>query len=829
MKSVWFRSTAMVLSLITAVASAQQPAAPRSAESGTSMHLGLRGVYFVPNQGQWSDASIAYGFRTRGLDVAFRASSLTMHMTRETNESNNSTEASPKRERGGARGISHEVCLADASGSLCERADFERLTLTVTFPGSNDVMPIGAKPQAAKFNYFVGEERRAASDVPSFGKVVYPNLYDGIDLHVMGNDDGVLKYEFHVAPGADYSQIRIAYDGTHSLDVDSPGDLLNRTSSANGRRDAPAVWQMNHSSHLDIPAHFEPGGDHTARIALDGGIDSGSALFIDLEFSGLNSPQSEGYDEGSGIALDSAGNALITGRTTSIDFAGRNNAEGGNQDAFVAKVSPSGILQWMTYVGGSDFDHAYGIAVDGAGNSLVTGVTASIDFNGRKNEHEGGYSHYDAFALRVSPAGALQWMVYLGGSGYDEGWCIATDDAGNALVSGRTESIDFEGRNNVCHGDRDAYVAKVSPTGALQWMTYLGGSDYDAGSGIAVNSDGETLVAGSTRSNDFKGQINTYHDGGLDAYVARVSASGMIQWMTYLGGNGRDEGNAIALDQADNALVTGYTESTDFEGRNNAYRFYDAFVVKVNARGAVEWMTYLAGDDYDEGHGIAVDSAGNALVSGETRSIDFERRNNKHHGGNSDAILFKVSHAGALEWATYLGGSGDRYERGYAVAVDGADNAWVTGYSNSRDFEGRNNAYHGGTWDAFALKVSASGILQWMTYLGGGGEGIPQLTATATCPSGGPIQLSWTGATGGGEIAILFARNTGSATIPNGNPCAGTVLGLGSNQIQIAYQGSAGANGSRTVNSTTGPGACGGYLQLLDLTTCTTSNVARIE
>lgn len=259
----------------------------------------------------------------------------------------------------------------------------------------------------------------------------------------------------------------------------------------------------------------------------------------------------------------------------------------------------------------------------------------------------------------------------------------------------------------------------------------------------------------------------------------------------------------------------GYTNSTNFEGWNNAsHGGNDAFVVKVSALGTLQWMTYLGGSLLDRGFGIAVDSAGNALLSGNTSSTDFEGRNNAHHGGN-DAFVVKVSASGTLQWMSYLGGSGD--EEGYGIALDSTGNALVTGITESTNFEGRNNAYHGGAWDAFVLKLR------------GAGSGGLQLLVAATCPSGGPIQISWSGATGGGQIALIFARDTGSFIIPNNRPCAGTTLGVGSNEIQIAYQGSAGQSGSRTLNSTIGPGPCGGYLQLVDIATCGTSNVARIE
>ncbi len=831
----------VAICLTTPLAAADARQEGPSPAASEIMRLGLRGVYFVENQGQWGDESVHYGLKSRGLDVAFRESSLTMHLSRPIEDA---TDA--RRDRGFAppRIASlddHDPPFAEIRGVEDSAPAYEHLTLTVAFPGSNAVTPRGAKEQTAKFNYFVGGDGRGiASNVPSFGAVIYENLYDGVDLHVTGNDDGVMKYEFHCAPGADHAQIRIRYEGIDSLCIDDAGNLQINTSFGTLADGAPVVWQEDggtavpavrvlvdaspqingrdaRSTNSAIPARFELCDARTYRIALDGPVDPTRELIIDPEVEWMTYLGGSGFDSGYGIAVDSAGNALVTGETNSTNFEGRNNAfYGGPQDAFVVKVNSSGTLQWMTYFGARGYDRGDGIAVDSAGNALVMGYTNSTGFQGRNNAYHGGVN--DAFVVKVSASGALQWMTYLGGSRGEEGYGIAVDRAGNALVTGVTSSTDFEGRNNANHGGPwDAFVVKVSASGILQWMTYLGGSLYDYGLGIAVDSAGNALVTGFTQSTDFEGRNNAYHGDPWDAFVIKLSASGLLQWMTYLGGSLYDLGNGIAVDSAGNALVTGYTHSNDFEGRNNAHYggTLDAFVVKVSASGVLQWMTYLGGSDRDHGYGIAVDSAGNALVTGDTYSPDFEGRNNAFHGVYWDAFVVKVSASGALQWMTYLGGSG--HDHGYGIAVDSAGNALVTGITISTDFKGRNNARHAYNYDTFVVKLR------------GASSGRLQLLVAATCPSGGPIRIEWSGASPGGQVALLFARNTGSFIIPNNRPCAGTTLGLGSNQIQLAWQGGAGANGSRTLNTTAGPGACGGYLQLLDLTPCATSNVARIE
>ncbi len=830
------------------------------------MSLGLRGVHFVPNHGQWEDEAVHIGFKSCGLDVAFRESSLTMHLRREKKSD------SPKPEHSGshlriaqrspwspqhglpARAREESSAPADPTrGFEDSTPGWEHLTLEVSFPGSNAVLPRAAGPQVARFNYFIGDdESRWASDVPSYGMIVYENLYKGIDLHVMAAPDarGVLKYEFYCAPGADYTQIRIHYDGIDSLCVNADGDLDIATTFGMLRDGAPIVWheQLNErqgagtaTAAVDasfsvangrdaafaeatnqrgtrasdisvIPARFEICDARTYRIALNGPIDPTRPLIIDPEIAWMYYLGGSGGDWGGSVVVDSAGNALVAGGTGSIDFAGRTNLPHGDGDAFALKVSPSGQLLWMTYLGGGHADGGNDIAVDSAGNALVTGITSSTDFAGRTNSP---YGRSDAFALKVSPSGQLLWMTYLGGSEVDEGLGITVDSAGNAMVAGGTDSADFAGRNNSFHGVFDAFVLKLSPSGELSWMTFLGGSSDDVGFRIAADSTDNALMAGVTISTDFSGRNNSMHGEEADAFALKVSHSGQVLWMTFLGGSDWEMGVGIAVDSTGNSLVTGTTGSTNFAGRNNSFHgVADGFALKVNASGQILWMTYLGGSEWDAGEGIAIDAASNALVTGYTASANFAGRNNSQHGSNTDdAFALKVSPAGQILWMMYLGGS--ESDSGSGIAVDSAGNALVTGGTWSTDYEGRVNSHYGGDIDAFLVKLRIP-------------DG-PQLSIAPTCPSGGPIRIEWSGATPGGHVALIFARNTGSFIIPSNMPCAGTQLALGSDQIQLAWEGSAGPSGSRTLNATAGPAACGGHLQLLDLSPCATSNLVRIE
>jgi uncharacterized protein (TIGR03437 family) len=283
-------------------------------------------------------------------------------------------------------------------------------------------------------------------------------------------------------------------------------------------------------------------------------------------------------DVGHGIAVDGAGSAYVTGYTYSPDFPTQSPYQKSRYryvdklDAFVTKLSPAGnTLVYSTYLGGSDNDEGYGIAVDGAGSAYVTGYTHSTDFPTQSPYQATCRGISDAFVTKLTPAGnALVYSTYLGGSGIDTGNGIAVDAAGSAYVTGGTQSTNFPTQSayqaTFQGGTGDAFVTKLTPAGALVYSTYLGGSGSEGGSGIAVDGAGSAYVTGNTYSTNFPTQ-SPYHTyrGESDAFVAKLSSAGnTLLYSTYLGGSGNDVGYGIAVDSAGAAYVTGSTDSDGF-------------------------------------------------------------------------------------------------------------------------------------------------------------------------------------------------------------------------------------------------------------------------
>jgi hypothetical protein len=380
---------------------------------------------------------------------------------------------------------------------------------------------------------------------------------------------------------------------------------------------------------------------------------------------------------GTGIAVDSSGNAYVVGNTTSTDFPTARPIQAVNRasrtarySAFVTKLNAAGTaLVYSTCLGGSGENWGYGIAVDASGSAYVTGSTMSVDFPTASplqatNKATPKTETVTAFVAKLNPAGsALDYSTYLGGRDGDSGQSIAVDSSGDAYVTGYTSSDDFPTVNPLeasNHGDFDVFVAKLNPLGsALVYSTYLGGSGVDYGYGVAVDSSGSAYVTGRTYSSDFPtaNPLQALNKGELDAFIAKLNAAGSaLVYSTNLGGDRYDEGNGIAVDPSGNAYVTGVTYSTNFPTTTSSQgtcggcsTYADAFVVKLNALGsALVYSTYLGGSAVDHGYGIAVDSSGNAYVTGETSSTDFPVAHPLQASahGNFDVFVTKLWESG---------------------------------------------------------------------------------------------------------------------------------------------------------------------------------------
>src|SRR6266404_2069098 len=684
----------------------------------------------------------------------------------------------------------------------------------------------GTDELAGTSSYFIGNDpAKWRTSVPTYAKVKYEGIYSGIDLVYYGNQRQ-LEYDFIVAPGVDPRRIAFDISGAKRIRRDAQGDLVltMKIGEDEIRWHKPVVYQEKDGTRQLVAANYAITDKNRVGFEV-AKYDARRPLYIDpLIYSTYLGGSSD--DVGFGIAVDSVGNTYVTGRTSSADFPTMNPLQptfaGGPYDVFVTKLSATGsALVYSTYLGGSGDEFGYGIAVDGAGNAYVTGWTTSTDFP-TINPFQPTYGgNSDAFVAKINPAGsALVYSSYLGGSGNDGGDSIAVDSAGNVYVTGSASSTNFPTvsplQPTYGGGNSDAFVAKINATGsALVYSTYLGGSGDDLGLGIAVDSAGNAYVSGGTGSTNFptKNPLQPTYGGGFsDAFVSKINAAGTaLVYSTFLGGSKSEDGNEIAVDSAGNAYVTGSTTSSDFpvtpgafqmtcNGGSNCAPYRDAFVSKLNASGsALVYSTYLGGTGSDFSTSIAVDSGGNAYVTGTTSSKNFPttpaafqtKCRSIHCGRYGDAFVTRLNTSGsALVYSTYLGGSG--YDAGLGFALYSAGDAYITGFTASTDFPTKNPlqpTYGGGLEDAFVAKIDVrptptitlSSSLNPSTY----GQAVT-FTATLTSGLGAPpdgetvtflkgMKVLGTGLLSGGSASVT------TSTLPVGTPSIKAVYGGESN------------------------------------------------
>ncbi|HLV87776.1 MAG TPA: choice-of-anchor D domain-containing protein [Candidatus Sulfotelmatobacter sp.] len=614
--------------------------------------------------------------------------------------------------------------------------------LRIRLIDANDSAKVSGMDQASGHsNYFIGSNSAQwRTDVPTFARVKYEDVYPGIDLVYYGNRSGRLEHDFVVKSGADANSIALALDGADRVQVNPDGDLVISIGKQLVTLERPVLYQVGNGEREPVSGSYQLVADNQVRFAI-GSYDHSRSLVIDpvLIYStflgGGNGVPIQGADA---IAVDASGNTYITGHTettnfptTSGSFQPTCNFGGGCSAVFVTKLNAAGsALVYSTYLGGSLYDEGYAIAVDASGNAYIAGKAESSDFPTTAGAFQTKYpgKTSSAFVSKLNATGSsLVYSTFLGGSG--GGLCylangsqddlargIAVDASGNAYVTGCTDSTNFPTTSgaydktcHACSGHGDAFVTKLNATGTgLVYSTYLGGSTLDVGYSIAVDASGNAYVGGSATSADFPVTSGAFQTtkaaGGQVGFITKVNTTGSgLVYSTFLGGSTVDLIYGIALDSSTNVYATGYASSTNFPTTTGAYQKtckdcasgFSSFVTKLNSTGkTLGYSTYLGGSGSDIGIDIAVNASGNAFVTGQTSSTDFPTvagafQTTCHDCsvslGSSAAFVTEMNPTGtALTYSTFLGGS--KTDQGMGIALDAAGNAYIAGTTGSTDF-----------------------------------------------------------------------------------------------------------------------------------------------
>ncbi len=536
-------------------------------------------------------------------------------------------------------------------------------------------------------NYYLGNDpSKWSTGVPRFGRVAYRDVYPGVNLafHGTGHE---LEFDFVVAPGANATPIAFRFSGNRGMKTDDAGNLIVTSAAGNVTLRKPVAYQERSGTREVVDARF------ALKASNQVGFELGN------------------YDRSRELVID-----------------------------------PSVSYAYSSYLGGSENDAGYGIAVDNYGNAYITGQTASPNFPGVTNTLKSTAGN--AFVTKISADGSgLVYSTYVGGTGTggDSGNAIAVNPTtGATYVAGATTSSDFPTTTGayqtkiVSGALGNAFVFQLNPAGSIAYCTYLGGEVNDSALGIALDSSGDAYVVGKTSSTKFPTAGTTVlQKAPVGGFLSELNPAGAaLVFSTYLGGSTNDFATALALDSSANVYVTGSTTGTTFPGATTkgfqptfGGGATDAFVAAISANAtAYLYFTFLGGSNTDIGNGIAVDSSGDAYVTGETASsTNFPTKSPEQTagfgGGTYDAFVTELTPAGALVYSTFLGGTDN--DTGVSIAVDASNNAYVTGQTDSPapspfSAAGATQGTLGGGFDAFVSELNSGGsALVFSTYLGG--------------------------------------------------------------------------------------------------------------
>ncbi len=651
-----------------------------------------------------------------------------------------------------ARGQGYNLYLTDGEATLV----FSKSVTAQPFAGEQaptysmlHMQLLGANPGLAVVgqeklpgivNYFIGNDPgQWQTNVPTYAKVQYENVYPGIDLVYYGNQQQ-LEYDFVVAPKVDPSVITLGFAGADALEIDPQGNLLISTDGGQVIQQTPIIYQEIDGIRQDVDGGYAL--SENGRVGFElADYDNSKPLIIDpiLVYSTyLGGIDQEGLF---GLDIDSDGNAYVTGQTRSIDFPTTvgtlDTALDGADDIFVVKLDNSGSnLVYATYIGGAGQEAGYALDVDAIGNVYVTGFTSSIDFPVTPGAFDETRNGGDSYILKLAPSGSnIIYSSFFGGGSSEEGWDVKVDGLGQAHVVGQTRSSDFPTTTGAfdttyesatCTVCQDVYAVKFDASGStLLYGTFIGGSTLDYTYSADLDALGNILIVGHTDSTDIPVTVGAFQPsfaGQTDAFLMKLNASGTdLVYGTYLGGSSYESSSPIiggvAVDATGNAYVTGLTTSSDFPTTVGSFDTtyngqHEPYITKFDPNGNLIYSTFVGGTNNDYARAIDVDSDGNAYITGQTISSNlpitgdaFQKNLNGH-----DAYLLVLDDVGEnIVYGSFLGGTGGAaIEVGSSIVVDNRD-VYIAGGTNSVDFPVTSSAFEqtfgGGTADGFVTKI----------------------------------------------------------------------------------------------------------------------------
>lgn len=665
-------------------------------------------LYFMENKGQvrlpdGSEADeVLYTVTTESLSIFIFRNGISYQVLSHAKNSNNK------------RVASDQVWPQQEETALMPSKEVHRFEMRFMETSSSATV-IAQDPAPYYENYYLNNT--AITHVRSFSAITIRELYPGIDW-VIYLREGVLKYDLIVHPGADPEKIRWEVNGTRKIRCYADQSITYSTRL--GTITDRGLMAFQEDTLHTVDARFGLLGNKM-HIVL-GNYDRSKELTIDpiLDWSTLYGGLGE--DAINGMTVDADGNILFTGYTASSNamaYLGyQNTYSGGTYDAYIVKMDASGNRIWATYFGGSKGDFGTSVSTNVNNEVYVSGFSYSVNIPTTVGAFQPAKSgDYDAFLVKLDASGALIFSTYYGGAGAEFARSVAVDMDQNVYIAGSTTSnagIASGGWQMAIGGNNDEFVAKFNGSGNLLWATYLGGPAEDYCRNVNVDGNNNVFLAGYSNSSTgiAYNAFDATWQSNYDCTLAKYTASGTLLWSTYYGGNGEDNGNAVAFDADNNAYLAMQTAT----GNGLAFNGFqmtnggsvDAMVAKFSTSGNRLWATYYGGNMEDMAKAIRVNGnavyvAGHAMSSGlGLDGYDLTL------AGLRDGFCFRLDTAGALVWSTYAGGSADEYGRTLAL-LDNNTIVWG-GKSFSNDYPASAGAYQtvygGGVADAFLQKVT---------------------------------------------------------------------------------------------------------------------------
>ncbi len=577
-------------------------------------------------------------------------------------------------------------------------------------------------------NYYnVPDGVEPALFVKKYSTVTYNNIYKGIDLVFYESKDGQLEYDFIVAPGADYKQIQLQFEGAE-IKINEQNELILETPLGTivegplkvfqGDKSIAAKWKLNEESNsisLEIPNY-----DKSLPLRIDPLVRVWGTYY-----------GGSGDDVAYSCITDTLGNVYLAGYTGSINNIATSGAHqiiyGGDSDAFFLKFNNYGFLMWGTYYGGNGHDYGTSCCVGIDQSLYFSGYTSSISAIATVGVHQDTFAggNYDAFLVCFDSLGQRQWGTYYGGSDWDKAFSCSVDRNGNSFIVGETKSIagiSSTGAHQSIYGGggkNDAFLVCFDSLGQRQWGTYYGGTGADIARSCCVDNLGYIYMAGQTESITAittQGAHQTIFGGITDAFLVKFNNSGVRQWGSYYGGNGGDYAFSCAIDAFGNVYFGGYTNSTSNMSSLGVHQDTigggsDAFLVRFDSLGQRKWGSYYGGSGNDVAYSCTTDALGNVFLTGRTHSVNaistISAHQIAHGGGWGDAYLVQFDSSGVRKHGTYYGG--DETDQGNSCCCDSNGNIYIAGSTESANaivsFGAHQLSYGGGNFDGFIVQL----------------------------------------------------------------------------------------------------------------------------